>query len=107
MSIDYNICKIQIDDNNLHLFPELCKFKNLKVLDCYNTQITSLDHLPSGLQVLNCDNCPLTEEYKGKTLPEIHLINKTKNFLRGISLTTQILAASKIQKSWKTYRLRL
>ena len=75
----------------------------LQDLNCYNTQITNLDHLPPSLKRLYCSNCPLTEEYKGKTLPEIHLINRKKSFLRGICLVRQILAASKIQKAWKTY----
>ena len=36
------------------------KFRNLKKLYCSNNQITSLNSLPSGLQVLNCSDNQIT-----------------------------------------------
>ena len=71
----------------------------LQILYCYNNRVTSLDNLPSGLQKLYCNGNHLPEEYKGKTLEEIHQLNRDKK----LNKLKRNFLARKIQKVWFRY----
>ena len=59
--IDYaSITELNLSNQELDVLPDLSMYINLKILDCYNNKITSLDNLPSSLIELSCDNNNLT-----------------------------------------------
>lgn len=57
--------EIDIQSENISELPSLINFKNLRVLNCSNNNLTSLPELPENLQELHCRNNKLT------SLPEL------------------------------------
>lgn len=72
-------------------------------LECGGNQLTSLRDCPQSVTGLDCNPNPLREEYKNKTLEQIHQMNKIKAYKRGIKQLNRLLATIKIQKNWKRY----
>jgi len=56
MGMVCSINELNLSDKNLTILPDLSKYTKLKVLDCSNNKIKSLDNLPSKLKELYCSN---------------------------------------------------
>ena len=59
-SLPEDILTINISRKSFKSLPDLTRFKNLKVLNCSNNQLTSLPTLPQSLEVLQCSLNKLT-----------------------------------------------
>ena len=58
---DYSITELNISDQGLVNLPDdIDKYTNIKILNCRNNNITSLDNLPPTLQWLFCSNNEIT-----------------------------------------------
>ena len=59
--IDYsNIIELDLSNKQLNALPDLSKYTNLEILNCYNNNLTSLDNLPTTLKKLNCNHNNIT-----------------------------------------------
>src|SRR5436189_91985 len=76
---------------------------NITTLDCYSNQLTTLEGCPPNVTIINYSYNPLTDQYKDKTLDEIHKINRIKALKKGISLINNLLSALKIQRCWRKW----
>ena len=56
-----NIEFIDVNSRQLNHLPDLTRFKNLKILCCYNNRLTKLPPLNINLQQLYCSNNQLTK----------------------------------------------
>src|SRR5207237_377458 len=70
---------------------------SVTTLYCYGNQLTTLEGCPPNVTIINYSYNPLTDQYKDKTLDEIHKINRIKALKKGISLINNLLSALKIQ----------
>lgn len=73
---------------------------DVQYLECNNNQLESLYGCPSGVQSLYFSNNPLDEQYQGKTLQEIHVLNKVKAYKKGIDRLAFVIAV-RIQRWWR------
>jgi len=55
-SLSEDILIIDVSGRSITSLPNLTRFKNLKVLDCSNNQLTLLPTLPRNLKILYCFN---------------------------------------------------
>ena len=66
-NLNDDITKLDISNKGLKILPDLSRFTNLKILNCHNNNIKTLNNLPQYLEELNCydnlivrlDNLPM------------------------------------------------
>lgn len=74
--------------------------KGLEELDCINNRLRSLYGCPESITALYCLSNPINEEYQNKSLWEIHVINRVKDYKRGIGRLTVVFVV-RIQRWWR------
>ena len=75
-------------------------------LSCRKNLLSSLEYCPSSVTKLFRTNKLLSEQYRKKSLEEIHAINRVKRFARGIAIIRNLILNKKvsyIQACWETY----
>src|SRR5207253_1271985 len=76
---------------------------NITKLDCDGNQLTTLEECHPTVIKLDYYKNPLVDQYKNKTLDEIHKINRIKSLKKGISLINNLLSTLKIQRRWRKW----
>ena len=76
---------------------------NVTTFSCYGNQLTTLEGCPPNVTTLYCYGNPLVDQYKDKSLPEIHEINRIKALQKGISLLNNLIYTLKIQRCWRRW----
>jgi len=59
-SLSEDILILNVSGMHITSLPDLTRFKNLKILYCYNNQLTALPTLPHNLKQIHCYNNKLT-----------------------------------------------
>ena len=75
-------------------------------LNCYNNQLTSLEWCPPTVVKLSCLVNPLLNQYRGKSIEEVHEINRVKRFMKGLDIIRKLILNKKVsylQACWETY----
>ena len=97
-SLSEDILTVDISDKSIKYLPDLTRFKNLKIFNCSNNQLTSLPTLPENLLGLYCYNNQLTSL---PTLPEnlqkLYCSNNQLTFLGTLPENLQELYCSNNQ----------
>ena len=92
--IDYsNIIELNLSNKQLNELPDLSKYTNLEILDCYNNNLTSLNNLPTTLKKLNCSHNQLVRLPKipsGLQILSCHYNKLTKLPITLISCTNLV-----------------
>jgi Leucine-rich repeat (LRR) protein len=74
-SLDSNVTTIDLSNKGLTSLPDLSRFIHLKILYCYDNQITQLDHLTlPNLQTLGCGKNQITQ-LDHLNLPNLQILN--------------------------------
>ena len=81
-SLSKDISTLNISNKGIKSLPDLTIFKNLKTLNCYNNQLTSLPTLPQNLQYLYCSNNSIYEIVNNDSLITIKQNIQTLNNFR-------------------------
>ena len=76
---------------------------NVTKLDCSYNQLKTLEGCPPSVKTLYCHRNSLIDQYKNKSILEIHNINRIKALKKGISLLTNLMSVLKIQRSWRKW----
>jgi hypothetical protein len=93
------ITHLACDHNNLTSLKGLPP--SISVLYCEENYITDLAELPFTVQELKISGNPLSEEWTGKTLEQIHALNREKKLHK----LCEKMAARTIQRIWWSYWL--
>jgi Leucine-rich repeat (LRR) protein len=91
-SLPENIERIYLGSRNLTYIPSLERFKNLKELNCWNNQLTSLPCLNENLRELNCSDNGLTSlPYLNENLQTLNCNNNQLTSLPCLNKNLQTL----------------
>ena len=98
-----NVIEIYCSVNQLTTLDGIEFYPSVTILNCSYNRLTSLKGCPPSVKEIYCDGNPLIDQYKNKTLKEIHNINRIKALKKGISLINNLLSALKIQRCWRKW----
>jgi Leucine-rich repeat (LRR) protein len=97
-SLPENVLTIDISCRGLTSFPDLTRFKNLKILNCSVNQLTYLPTLPQNLKILYCSNNQLTSlPTLPQNLTELNCYNNKLTSLPTLPQNLKILYCSNNQ----------
>jgi hypothetical protein len=94
-SLSEDILILNVSGMHITSLPDLTRFKNLKILYCYNNQLTALPTLPQNLQELYCSHNQLTSfPTLPQNLTKIYCFHNKLTYLPTLPENLKILSYS-------------